>query len=102
MAQVTSIGFILTGETGVGFLSAVVPLSVSLIFAVVSFYSMFEKQNTELAIRMAGASLIFLGLYFIIYLAYSALTNSLSFVFLVEFWPITVLGLGVGMLRGKI
>jgi hypothetical protein len=55
-----------------------------------------------MAIRMAGVSLVFLGLYYVLYLIYSAVTNSLSFVFLVEFWPVTVLGLGVGMLRGKI
>ncbi len=102
MAQITSIAFILTGTTGVGFVSALVPLSISLFFAVLSFHTMFRKQNAIKAIRMAGVSLVFLGLYYVLYLIYSAVTNSLSFVFLVEFWPITVLGLGVGMFRGKI
>jgi len=102
MAQITQIFFILTGRTGLGFLSTLVTLSISLIFAVESFRSMFKKQNTEQAIRMAGVSLIFLGLNFVIYLTYSALANSLNYVFLVEFWPITALGLGAGMLRGRI
>ena len=102
MAQITSIAFILTGTTGVGFVSALAPLSISLFFAFLSFHTLFGKQNAITAIRMAGVSLVFLGLYYVLYLIYSAVTNSLSFVFLVEFWPVTVLGLGVGMLRGKI
>jgi len=99
MAQITQIGFILTGRTGLGFLGTIFALSVSLIFAILSFYAMFYKGKVKQAIRMAGISLVFLGLNFVVYLIYSALTNSLSYVFLVEFWPITVLVLVAGMLR---
>jgi hypothetical protein len=102
MAQATSISFILTGVTGIGFLGSIVPLSISLFFAVKSFHSMFSRSNVEQSIKLAGLSIVFLGINYVIYILYSAMTNSLGFVFLVEFWPITVIGLGAGMLRGKI
>jgi hypothetical protein len=82
MAQSAGIGFILTGYNGAGFLATMVTLTLSLIFAVDAFWVMFKN--------------------FVIFIIISALTNFLNFVILVEFWPITVLGLGLGMLRGRI
>jgi len=102
MAQSAGIGFILTGYNGISFLATVVTLTLSLIFAVDAFYVMFKKQNSKLAVQLSGVALILLSLNFVIFIITSALTNFLNFVILVEFWPITVLGLGLGMLRGRI
>jgi len=102
MEQATEITFIVIGWTGFGFFSTLITLSASLVLAVASFYTMFQRSNIERAIKMAGAALIFLGLNFAIYVIFSELTYTLNYVFLVEFWPVTFLGLGVGMLRGKI
>ena len=102
MAQSAGIGFILTGYNGTGFLATMVTLTLSLIFAVDAFCVMFKKENSKLAVQLSGVALILLSLNFVIFIIISALTNFLNFVILVEFWPITVLGLGLGMLRGRI
>jgi len=101
-AQSAGIGFLPTGTSSLGFIGIVATLSASLIFAVAAFYAMFRKHTTKLAIKLSAVALILLSLNFVIYIIYSALTNTMSYVFLVEIWPITLLGLGLGMLRGKI
>ena len=102
MAQTAGISFIVEGTTSIGFLGALVTLSLSLIFAVSAFYVMFKKKNPKQAIMLSAVALIMLSLNFVIFILYSAMTNSMNYVILVEIWPITVMGLGLGMLRGKI
>ncbi len=102
MAQATNIGFLFTGTTSIGFLGALITLTLALAFSVTAFYAYFKKRNPKLAIRLAAGALIMLSLNFVLFIIYSALTNTLNYVILVEIWPITVMGLGLGMLRGKI
>ena len=102
MAASAGISFILTGITSIGFLSTIITLSLSLVFAVTGTYFLLKKKNETFSIKLFGIALIMLALNLVIYILYSVITNSLRFMWLVEIWPIAVLGLGVGMLRGKI
>lgn len=103
MAQSAGIGFILSGITTLGFLNAAVTLSMSLIFAIAGFYTLSKKENRRLSIRLFALALILCGLHFAIFILYSAVApGAWKFVLLTEIWPITLLGLGFGMLTGEI
>ena len=102
MAASAGLSFILTGTTSIGFLSSLITLSLSLILAVAGSYFLLDKKNETFGVRLFGSALVMLGLHFVIFIFYSALNNSLNFVWLTEIWPVTLLGLGMGMLRGKI
>jgi hypothetical protein len=100
MTSSTGIQFLLTGITSLGFLSTIVTLSFALILAVAGINMLPKKKG--LGTKMLALALIVLGLHFVIYILYSAYTNILSYVILVEIWPITLLGLGLSMLRNEI
>ena len=102
MAASTGLEFILSGVTSIGFLSAVITLSLSLIFAVTGAYALLKKEKKKLGIRLFALALIMVGLHFVFFIVYSAITNSLRWVWLNEIWPITLLGLGIGMMKGEI
>jgi hypothetical protein len=102
MAQSAGLGFLFSGTTFLGFLNAVVTLSLALILAVFGFYIGLRRRNGKLAIRLWALALIMLGLFFAIFILYTAVTNSWNYLLITEIWPIPFLGLGVGMLRGKI
>ena len=102
MAQSAGLGFLFSGTTSIGFLNPIITLSLSLIFAVSGFYVGFRTWNRKLAVRLSALALIMLGLYFIIFIVYTAFTNSWNSLLITEIWPIPLLGLGIGMLRGEI
>ena len=95
-------GYLLGGVNSVNFLNSIFLLSLSLIFAVVGFYTLSKKENKRLATRWIAAALITLGLYFVIFVINHALANSLEWVLLTEIWPIALLGLGLSMLKEEI
>jgi len=92
---------ILSGITLLGFLNSLITLSLSLVFAVAGFYALLQKADNSQSTKFFALALITLGLHFAIFILYSALANALSSVFLVEIWPVTLLGLGLGVLKGK-
>ena len=101
MAASAGLDFILGGITSLGFLSTVITLSLSLVFAVTGAYALLRKDNKKLSTRLFALALIMVGLHFVIFIVYSAITNSLNFVWLTEIWPVALLGLGIGMLKGE-
>ncbi len=100
MTESTGVGVILSGITSLGFLNSVVTLSLSLIFGVVGVYSLLKKENRKLSARLFAIALIMLGLHFVDFILYTAITNSWKWVLLTEIWPVTLLGLGLSMLTG--
>lgn len=93
------ITFILSGATSLGFLNAILSLSASILFAAGGVYFLFKKTNHTKSTRLFAISLICVGLYFLIFIAYSIITNSVKWIPLVEIWPVTLLGLGLSLLR---
>jgi hypothetical protein len=102
MASSAGLSFILVGITSLGFLCTIITLSLSLVFAVAGAYVLLKKDKNKLSVRLFALALIMLGLHFVIFIVYSAITSSLNYVWLTEIWPITLLGLGIGMIRGKV
>jgi hypothetical protein len=101
MIDIEGIGSLITNVTSVGFLNAIITLSLSLIFAVAGFYTLQKNGNKRLSTRLIAFALIMLGLHFVIFILYSAITNAWKWVLLTEIWPIVLLGLGLNMLRGE-
>ncbi len=102
MTQIEGLDFLFSGTTSLGFLNSILTLSLSLIFTISGFYSGSRTGNRKLTIRLIALALITLGLFFCIFIVYTSLTNSWNFLLFTEIWPITLLGLGIGMLRGEI
>ena len=99
MVWESGITFLLEGIILVGFLNSIVTLSLSLIFAIVGFYFLSNKDDRNLATKMFGIALILLGLHFVIYIVYSVIVGStVNFILLTEIWPVTLLGLGLSIL----
>ncbi len=101
MTDVEGIGFLMSGIISLGFLNSLITLTLSLIFAVAGFYTLLKKENRRLSTRLLAVASIMLGLHFVIFIIYSAITNSWVWVPLTEIWPIALLGLGLNMLREK-
>jgi len=102
MAQSAGLGFLFSGITSLGFLNSIITLSFALIFAVSGFYFGIRTGNRKLAIRFSALALIMLSLFFFIFILYTAFTNSWNFLLVTEIWPMGLLILGLGMLRGEI
>ena len=100
MAQSEGIEFLLSGTTLLGFLNSAITLSMALIFAAAGFYAHL-KQNRWLSAKLGALALIMLGLHFAFFILYVAITDAWRWVFLTEFWPITLLGLGLSMITIK-
>jgi hypothetical protein len=92
---------VLSGITLLGFLNAVVTLSSALVFAVAACYTLLKKADSRQTTKLYAWALILLGTYFVVFILYSALNNTLKSMLLVEIWPVTLLGLGLGMLKGE-
>ena len=101
MAQSVGLGFLLTGTTSLGFLNAVITLSLSLIFAVLGFFTLSVRGNRKIASRFFAGALIMLSLFFVIFIIYTAVTNSWKFLLVTEIWPIAFIALGVSLLKGE-
>lgn len=101
MTHIEGIGFLISDVTSLGFLNSIITLSLSLIFAVAGFYTLQKKENRRSSTRLIAVALIMLGLHFVIFILYSAITNTWKWVLLTEIWPIVLLGLGLNMLRGE-
>jgi hypothetical protein len=101
MIDIEGIGSLISDVTSLGFLNSIITLSLSLIFTVAGFYTLPKKENRRLSTRLFAVALIMLGLHFVIFILYSAITNTWKWVLLTEIWPIVLLGLGLNMLRGE-
>jgi len=91
--------FLLTGITAIGFLPSITTLSLSVVFAIVGALKLSKNRNN--AIRWFGLSKIMLGAHFIIYLLFNAYVDMLDFAILTEVWAVSLLGLGLSIIRQK-
>jgi hypothetical protein len=101
MTELSGISFLLTGITSLGFLNSIITLSLSLVLAVAGFYTL-AKENRRLSTRLFALALIMLGLHFVLFTLYTAIADAWKWLPLIEIWPISLLGLGLSMLREKI
>jgi hypothetical protein len=92
---------VLSGIKLLGFLNAVVTLSSTLVLAVAGCYALLRTADIRQSTKMFALALILLGAYFVVFILYSAVNNTLYSMLLVEIWPVTLLGLGLGMLKGE-
>jgi hypothetical protein len=102
MISIEGVGSLISNITSLGFLNSIITLSLSLIFAVAGFYTLQKNGNKRLSTRLIAFALIMLGLHFVIFILYSAITNAWKWVLLTEIWPIVLLGLGLNMLKGEV
>jgi len=91
--------FLLTGITAIGFLPSITTLSLSVVFAIVGALKLSKNRNN--AIRWFGLSTIMLGAHFVIYLLFNAYVDMLDFAILTEVWAVSLLGLGLSIIRQK-
>ena len=94
------IQFLLTGITAFGFLPSIFTLSLSVVFGIAGAIKLAKKGNN--AIRWFGLSAVMLGTHFVIYLVYNAVGGMLDFAILTEVWAVSLLGLGLSIIRQKI
>ena len=92
-----------TGITTLGFLNTAITLTLSVAFAIAGSYILVRKYSRMLAVQLLGVAILLFGLHFAFYAVYSWFApNAWAFVMLTEIWPLPLIGLGVGMLRGKV
>ena len=93
---------LLSGFTALGFLNTIVTLTLSLAFAIAGSFILIRRSNRKLAVRLLGFAIFLFGLYFAFYIVYAWFApNAWRFVLLTEIWPVTLLGLGIGVLKRK-
>ena len=100
MISAEGIMFLLSGSRAVGFLNAVVFMSLAVAFAVVGAYSVTKKSKIYWT-RWVGLALVMVGLHYVIYVVYSYFVGALNFVWLLDVWAIPLLGLGIYLLKTK-
>ena len=92
-----------TGITTLGFLNTAITLTLSLAFAIAGSYILIKRNNPKLAVRLLGLAILLFGLHFALYMVYSWFApNAWPFVLLTEVWPVPLIGLGIGLLKGKV
>jgi hypothetical protein len=92
-----------SGITLFGFLNTAVTLTLSLVIAMAGSYLLIKGSNLKRATQLIGIAILLFGLHFALYVTYCWFApGAWAFVLLTEIWPIPLLGLGIGMLRGKI
>jgi hypothetical protein len=94
---------IFSGITSLGFLNTAITLTLSLAFAVTGSYMLIKGNNRKFAIQLIGLAVLLFGLYFALYTLYAWFApNEWAFVLvLTQIWPAPLIGLGVGLLKGK-
>ena len=100
--QIAVIGssFLLRGATSWGFLVSLTAMSLAVVFAVPGAY--FAAKNDSESIRWFGLSLTMIGVYYIVYIAYSWTSSNLDSALQIDVWTIPFLFLGIALLRTKI
>ncbi len=100
--QIAVIGseFLLRGATSWGFLVSLTAMSLAVVFAVPGAY--FLAKNKSEAVWWFGLSLIMIGVYYAVYVAYSFTSSNLDSAMQIDVWTLPFIGLGLSMLRAKL
>jgi hypothetical protein len=92
-----------TGITTLGFLNTAVTLTLSIAFAIAGSFVAIKGNNRKLSVQLLGLAILLFGVNFAFYVIYSWFApNAWRFVLLTEIWPVPLIGLGIGMIKGKI
>jgi hypothetical protein len=100
--QIAVIGseFLLRGATSWGFLVSLTAMSLAVVFAVPGAY--YVAKNKGESIWWFGLSLVMIGTYYVVYVAYSFSSSNLDSAMQIDVWTLPFLFLGIAMLRTKI
>lgn len=92
------------GFTSLGFLNTAITLTTSLAFAIAGSTILIKNSNRKRATQLIGVAIFLFGLHFALYTLYAWFSpNEWAFVLvLTQIWPIPLIGLGAGLLKGKI
>lgn len=99
MINAESLQFI-RGFRAVGFYDALVLMPFAIVFAGVAAYRVF-KQRYHSAVSWFGASLLVIGLNYVIYLVFAYFVKSLNTLPVVDIWTIPLLALGIALLTSQ-
>jgi hypothetical protein len=97
MISAETLKFLFEGIHAVGFLNAIVLMPLAVVLAIVGAVRLFQQKECFATIWL-GASLMEVGLNYVIYVIYSYLANSLNSLPLVDVWTIPLLGLGIALM----
>ena len=100
--QIAVIGseFLLRGATSWGFLVSLTAMSLAVIFAAPGAY--YVAKNKAESIWWFGLSMVMVGLYYVVYVAYSFSSSNLDSSMQIDVWTLPFLFLGIAMLRTKL
>jgi hypothetical protein len=100
--QIAVIGseFLLRGATSWGFLVSLTAMSLAVVFAVPGAY--FMAKNKGESVWWFGLSLVMIGVYYVVYVLYSATSSNLDYAMQIDVWTLPFVGLGFSMLRMKV
>jgi hypothetical protein len=99
--QIAVIGseFLLRGATSWGFLVSLTAMSLAVVFAVPGAY--FLAANKGESSKWFGLSLTMVGVYYVVYVAYSFASSNLDSAMQIDVWTLPFLLLGVKLLKTK-
>lgn len=100
--QIVVIGseFLMRGATSWGFLVSLTAMSLAVVFAVPGAY--FLAHNKGESARWLGLSLTMVGIYYVVYVAYSFTSGNLDSAMQIDVWTLPFLFLGIKLLRIKV
>ena len=96
MIATSGVQFFFTDVRVVGALNAIVFMSLAVVFAALSAFSL-AKQKESARIWM-GLSLTMVGLHYTIFVVFSYLVGTLNSIWLMDVWTVPLLGLGLTIL----
>jgi len=100
--QIALIGseFLLRGATSWGFLVSLTAMSLAVVFAIPGAY--YLSKNKGESVWWFGLSLVMIGLYYIVYVIYSATSSNLDSAMQIDVWTLPFVGLGLALLKMKL
>ncbi len=100
--QIALIGseFLMRGATSWGFMVSLTAMSLAVVFAVPGAYFLSKKRGE--AVAWFGMSLLMVGVYYVVYVAYSVTSSNLDSAMQIDVWTLPFVFLGLAMLRMKL
>jgi hypothetical protein len=100
--QIAVIGseFLLRGATSWGFLVSLTAMSLAVVFAVPGAYHLAKNRGES--VWWFGLSLVMIGVYYVVYVVYSAMSSNLDSAMQIDVWTLPFVGLGLALLRMKV
>jgi hypothetical protein len=99
--QIAVIGteFLLRGATSWGFLVSLTAMSLAVVFAIPGAY--YLAKNKGESVWWLGLSIVMIGIYYVVYVIYSATSSNLDSAMQIDVWTLPFVALGLALLRRK-